>query len=264
MADLHERDVALAGGLAAAVDGLSTRPTVLVATDFDGVLAPLVDDPHAARPQPGTVETLLELATRPGTHVAVVSGRDLATLTRVSTLEGSAVTRIGSHGAESSRARDGSLLGDRQRDLLDAVTGELEEVVRDHPGVRLEHKPAAVALHSRGADRDVVASATAGARRVASRHAEVSVLEGKDVVELSVIRADKGSALAALADELGADAVVYLGDDVTDEHAFEVLGERDVTVKVGDGATAARYRLHTPEEVPAVLEAVLRARTSSP
>ena len=61
------------------------------------------------------------------------------------------------------------------------------------------------------------------------------MLHGKDVVEISVLRASKGEALTALRDELGAPVVLYAGDDVTDEHAFEALGADDVTVKVGHG-----------------------------
>ncbi len=253
-------DAALPDDLLAAVERLRTPGTVLVATDFDGVVAPIVEHPREAHPQPGTVEVLRELASRPGTHVAVVSGRDLDTLTRVSSLDDPAVTRIGSHGAQSSR-REGDGLTAEQHDLLEQVTRELEDVVRDHPGTRLEHKPAATALHTRGSDDDVAEAAARAAEEVAARHEEVSALAGKAVVELAVVRADKGSALRDLADELGADAVVYLGDDVTDEHAFEVLGEDDVTVKVGDGETAARYRLDDAAAVPALLRAVLDARS---
>ena len=87
-----------------ALAAFAELPTVLVATDFDGVLAPFVLDPLDARPQEGTVETLTALAAMPGTHAAIVSGRDLETLTRLSGTEGSAIGRIGGHGAQTSRA----------------------------------------------------------------------------------------------------------------------------------------------------------------
>jgi trehalose 6-phosphate phosphatase len=73
------------------------------------------------------------------------------------------------------------------------------------------------------------------------------------VVEVGVVRADKGTALQALREELGADAVAYFGDDVTDEDAFRALGPDDVTVKVGEGATAARFRVDGPEDAAAAL-----------
>jgi len=73
------------------------------------------------------------------------------------------------------------------------------------------------------------------------------------VVELTVLHASKGEALIALRDEIGAPVVLYAGDDVTDERAFEALGEQDITVKVGPGDTVARYRVQSPEDVVAAL-----------
>ena len=61
----------------------------------------------------------------------------------------------------------------------------------------------------------------------------MNLLRGKKVFELSVVETDKGTAFAELVDEIGATATVFIGDDVTDEHAFEALGPRDLTVKVG-------------------------------
>ena len=70
------------------------------------------------------------------------------------------------------------------------------------------------------------------------------MLKGKSVLELSVSHADKGSAVTALGRHVGAVARVYFGDDVTDEDAFmRMRRPEDVTVKVGTGSTAARYRV---------------------
>src|SRR5689334_24864960 len=95
----------LSAALTATIDEFASAPTVLVASDFDGVLAPLVRDPMASRPLPGTIESLEGLAALPATYAAVVSGRDLSTLTQLTGLADSAVTRIGSHGAETSGGR---------------------------------------------------------------------------------------------------------------------------------------------------------------
>ena len=74
----------------------------------------------------------------------------------------------------------------------------------------------------------------------------VDALHGKDVVEIAVLGVTKGHALVTLRDELGARAVLYAGDDTTDEHAFAVLGADDLTIKVGAGATVARLRSADP------------------
>ena len=250
-------------GLAAALAACAGSTTLLVATDFDGVLAPLVQDPLQSRALPGTVETLEELAALPSTHAAVVSGRDLDTLTSLTGLEASNVTRIGSHGAESSRGEAAAALEDGQSATLDALVAELAPVVAAHPGSGLEHKPSAVVLHTRGMEDGKAAPAEDAALEVASRHTDVHVLHGKHVVEISVVKADKGTALMRLRDAVGADCVVYFGDDVTDEDVFRLLSGPDVGVKVGDGATAATYRVARPEDVASALTDLLAARRAS-
>ena len=250
--------------LASALAELADSPCILVASDFDGVLAPLVLDPSASRALPGTIEALEALATLPDTHAAVVSGRDLDTLTTLTGLDGSEVTRIGSHGAQTSAAPDGRPDGlpDEQAALLAEVTHDLEAVAHEHPGSSIERKPAAAVLHTRRMDDASAArAAEAAALEASTRHTGVHVLHGKHVVEVSVVEADKGTALLALRDAVGASAVAYFGDDVTDEHAFERLGDRDVTVKVGPGETAAQYRVDSPEDVAAALALLVEQRS---
>ncbi len=249
----------LPDALVAALGDVTASEVLLVATDFDGVLAPLVLDPSTSRALPGTIETLEALAELPGTAAAVVSGRDLDTLTQLTGLEGSRVTRIGSHGSQTS-ATGAQDLSAAQRQALAAVSEDLESLLAGHPGAYLEHKPAAVVLHTRRMPSGDSGAAEAAALEATTRHTGVHVLHGKHVVEVSVVRADKGTALVDLRDAVGATAVVYFGDDVTDEHAFERLGETDVTVKVGDGETAARFRVGEPEDVAAALTLLLDRR----
>lgn len=81
------------------------------------------------------------------------------------------------------------------------------------------------------------------------------------VIELAVIETSKGHALDILETQFGSDATVYIGDDVTDEKAFAHLtGEHDISVKVGDGDTAARYRIADTDDVAALLELVVELR----
>ena len=251
--------MSLPNALAAALGEVATAATLLVATDFDGVLAPLVLDPSTSRALPGTIEALQALAALPGTSAAVVSGRDLDTLTQLTGLDGSVVTRIGSHGSQTSAAGTQDL-SPAQREALAAVAEDLEALLEAHPGAYLEHKPTAVVLHTRRMPSGDSAAAEAAALEATTRHTDVHVLHGKHVVEVSVVEADKGTALVDLRDAVGATAVVYFGDDVTDEHAFERLGERDVTVKVGDGETAARFRVGEPDDVAAGVARLLERR----
>ena len=191
--------------LVSAIERLVATPRVLVASDFDGVLAPLVLDPSHSRALPGTIEALEGLAALPDTHAAVVSGRELDILTSLTGLADSAVTRIGTHGAQSSRATTAALTPEQQETLAQ-VTRELEAVCEGRPpGVWVETKPSAVVLHTRRmTDRAAAAEVEAAALEVTTRHTGLHVLHGKQVVEVGVVRADKGTALLALRDEVGA------------------------------------------------------------
>nr|MDQ3383665.1 trehalose-phosphatase [Actinomycetota bacterium] len=102
----------------------AARPRVLIGVDFDGTLAPLVDEPMSARALPGALDLLVELASLPGVSVAVVSGRDLATLDRLTQLVGSVVL-VGSHGAESSRT-GGAELDEEAGRRFAALDGDLQ------------------------------------------------------------------------------------------------------------------------------------------
>jgi trehalose 6-phosphate phosphatase len=255
--------MALSSDLVSALRRLAATPRVLVASDFDGVLAPLVLDPAESRALPGTIEALEALAALPHTHAAVVSGRDLDTLTSLTGLADSAVTRIGTHGAQTSRATTTDLTPE-QEETLERVTRDLEAVAEGRPaGLHMESKPSAVVLHTRRmTDREAADEVEAAALEVTTRHTGLHVLHGKQVVEVGVVPADKGSALVALRDEVGAEAVAYFGDDVTDEDAFRALGPDDVTVKVGEGETAARFRVDSPEDAAEALTRLLALRSS--
>jgi trehalose 6-phosphate phosphatase len=243
-----------------ALDRLAAAPRLLVALDFDGVLAPIVDVPSQARPLPEAASALGVLATLPGTTVALVSGRGLADLAAVSGF-GAPIRLVGSHGGEFD---DGAAaLDDASRERLDRLVAEVTELVGHEPGVRLEHKPAGLAVHVREADPEVaerVLSAVAAGPATASG---VEATPGKAVLDLAVLAVSKGSAIDRLRGQVHADAVLFAGDDVTDETGFARLRAGDVGVKVGDGETAAAHRVADPAAMAGLLKNLLAARVSS-
>lgn len=249
--------------LVAALDDLAAQArggrVVIVASDFDGVLADLVDDPEASRPRPEASRALTALAAT-GSRVvlALVSGRDIVTLARLSSPPPGTVL-IGSHGAEGGViAADGTLaarplvLSAADTERLAQVIAVLEEVAATAPGAWVERKPTSAVLHVRLVEGDRAEHA----RLMALERLRAIGLEamlGKDVVDCNVVATSKGAALTALQAESGAVRVLYLGDDVTDEHAFAALGPDDVTVRVGPGETVARFRVAGTAEAAAVL-----------
>jgi trehalose 6-phosphate phosphatase len=231
-----------------------------VALDFDGTLAPLVDDPSTSAMVDGAEQLLAGLAAA-GVAVALVSGRAMSDLHALAPVPPGAYL-VGSHGAERARVtthgldRDVVELDADQQDALARLGAAAAEIARGREGVWVETKPTAVVVHTRLASDAEASAAEDEALELGERLGE-GVLHGHDVVEISVLHASKGEAIKALRDELGAAVVVFAGDDVTDEHAIEALGSEDVTIKVGRGETRAAFRVADPEALVAALRALL-------
>jgi trehalose 6-phosphate phosphatase len=244
----------LPSDLLRALDGAAATPRLLVASDFDGTLAPIVNKPADARPLPGAADALIALAGQPSTTVALVSGRALSTLRELSSIP-PPVHLVGSHGAEF----DSGFSHDIDRELLERITAELTAIAANRPGVTVEPKPASVALHVRNAGA-ADGRAALDAALAAAQAWDAELTEGKAVLEFAVISTDKGEAIDIIRDRDDATAVVFFGDDVTDEKAFRRMRDGDVGVKVGPGDTLARFRVESPEDVETALTYLLEQR----
>lgn len=234
-------------------------PRLLVASDYDGTVSPIVSDPAAAHPHPAAIAALRELGRLPDTAAALISGRPRAVLAELSGLDG-VVELVGSHGSEFADGFVQEIDADRAS-LLDRVVADLYRAAESEPGATVEVKPAGATLHVRNvADEERGDMLLDIVRMGSARWPGVHPTEGKRVIELSVIDTDKGYAIDALRTRSGADRVIFLGDDVTDEKAFRRLGPDDIGVKVGDGETAANYRVPSVEQVAAALAVLLDRR----
>jgi trehalose 6-phosphate phosphatase len=171
---------------------------------------------------------------------------------------------VGSHGVEwRVDGHDEAALSDEELARVARVGAALDEVGARFPGVVVEHKPAGHGIHTRRVSAEVAAEANAAASE-AAHAADPEVLErgGKDIVEFAVRHVTKGDALDRLRELRGADAVLFAGDDVTDEDAFRVLREGDVGVKVGEGDTLAGHRVTDPAALTDVLKQLARLRAT--
>lgn len=244
-------DTALAGLAATVRDGAH----LLVALDFDGVMAPLVDVPSRSRATPAGAAAMRRLGGAPRVHLALVSGRGLADLAAVAQVP-DGTRLVGSHGAEvgtweGGLRRDEHVLDDAQAALLADLSDRLGDLV-DGTGARLEVKPTTAVLHTRGVDAATTARLTDAALALGEREG-VDAMRGRDIVELSVLHVTKGDALRELRAQVDAARVLFAGDDVTDERAMAVLEPQDVGIRVGDGASVAPFRVADPEAMATVL-----------
>ena len=197
----------------------------LIAADFDGTLAPIVDDPQESRPAAGAIDVLIDLAGE-GAHVGVVTGRDAATVVRLGGL--AAVPRLvveGLYGLE--QWRDGELRTPDTPAVMAELRARLPDLLASHAaddGVWIEDKRLSLVLHTRPAVDPAAAQdrLRPPAEDLAARLG-VEVHSGRNVLEFRLPGFDKGAALRRLVEDAQPSAVLYAGDDVGDLPAFAVI-----------------------------------------
>jgi len=185
--------------------------------DLDGVLAPIAALPGDVGPDPARHAVLRRLIAATGGRVAVVSGRGLPDIDRI--LEG-IVTAVGAvHGLVRRRA-DGTVTSPAPAPGMEEAAGALSLFAEGRPGLLVEPKGLAVALHFRGAP-DLSGACHELADRLAAR-LDLQIQQGDHVVELRGPGPDKGAALRAFMEEapFHGYAPLFVGDDLTDEAGF--------------------------------------------
>lgn len=195
----------------------------VVALDFDGTLAPIVDDPEAARAHPGAVPALRRLAPEVDA-IVVITGRPAATAVEygaLGELPGN-VCVLGHYGWERWQA--GEITVPHPPASLREVRAALPELARAEPGTWIEEKHLAVAVHTRRcADPE---GAFARLREPVGELAQRSGLAlepGRMVLEVRPPGMDKGAALLSFVAERDARAVLFAGDDLGDVPAFDAV-----------------------------------------
>ncbi|WP_133000605.1 trehalose-phosphatase [Luteimonas arsenica] len=224
--------------------------------DVDGTLLDFAPAPDEVSVPPYLREALAALHRRLEGAVALVSGRSLATLDNL--LAPPQLPASGLHGLERRHGRRGHR-APRTPEALARVRAEAERVAARHPGVIVEDKGAALALHWRAAplaSGDLQAFAHAALPRLPGYRLQ----PGNDVLELRPAahkggRADKGAAILAFMDEppFAGRRPVFAGDDITDEAGFAAVNARaGVSVLVGrPRESAAHFALAGPADVHA-------------
>jgi trehalose 6-phosphate phosphatase len=241
--------------LVGALHELARVKRLLVALDFDGTLAPEVDDPEKARAIPEARAAVLRLLALPNTRVAMVSGRALASLEAVTDLPDETLL-VGSHGIEIrlDSPDDRFVLDPDEQRRVEALHEVLGEVADSFDEVWLEKKPAGFAMHTRLAtEHNSRVAHLVALSEARAEDDDLKIREGKNVLEFSIRQTTKGEAVEHLRSYTNADAVFFAGDDVTDEDAFAALQVDDFGLKSGEGETLAAYRVVGPQQVAQVL-----------
>lgn len=236
---------------------MASRP--LLAFDFDGTLAPIVARPDDAQVPLSLRLRLSQLAEALPT--AVVTGRSVADVRQRLGFEPHCV--IGNHGAEPPADWLVDHASESWHASLDAARALLREhqSALDHAGVQLEDKGQSLALHHRLAPDQAGALSLIQALTLALP-AGLRTFGGKCVVNIVSANApDKGDAVNHLAQLLGCQHGVFIGDDVNDEPVFQKVPASWLTVRIGrdDAMSSARFFLDSHVEMAPMLQELLNA-----
>ena len=229
--------------------------------DFDGTLADIAAHPQAVTVHADIPPRLAALAAALDGALAIITGRPIAEIDHF--LAPLRLPAAGVHGAER-RAADG-----RWHHLpaprLDEVLPALRAFVAAHPGLLLEEKSSAIALHYRQApllEAQCLAAMTGALQQLP----DMALMRGKQVLEMKPRAAGKGAAVRAFLEEAPFQGrrPWFFGDDVTDEAAFEAVQDLGgIAVKIGAGSTCAHHRLDDPAALQAWLQRALAALVPS-
>lgn len=212
--------------------------------DLDGTLVGIAPTPDAVRPASHLLELLDSASRHVGSALAIVSGRPIRQID--SMLAPLALPAAGLHGLER-RSAGGAYTPPPALPRFNELRAALGRFAADRPGLLLEDKGAALALHYRARPELEAEAVAAVEAALGGLRGGIAVQHGKAVIELRPEGADKGAAVAAFMSEppFAGRRPVFTGDDITDEAAFRAVRQRGgVAVRVGrEGATAAEWRL---------------------
>jgi trehalose 6-phosphate synthase/phosphatase len=230
----------------------------LILLDYDGTLVPFSGWPRKAVPGGQTIPLIEGLAKDERNEVVIVSGRDRDTLEEwLGALD---IGLVAEHGVWiKERGGDWRMPASLKDDWKSQVRPLLELYVDRTPGSFVEEKGYSLSWHYRKADpgwgslrarelRDDLADLTA--------NLAIGVLEGSMVIEVKDVTVNKGRAISGWLERGGYDFIFAAGDDWTDEDMFSALPESAYTIKVGRGASKARFNLDSYSDVRGLIKKI--------
>ncbi|WP_026380007.1 trehalose-phosphatase [Afifella pfennigii] len=217
--------------------------------DFDGTLVGFADDPEGIELEPGTLQRLKALQTSQGGALALISGRALASIDRF--LAPFTFPAAGVHGQELRFHPGESVEAAPPPAAIEVARERLGLEIGAHDPLRLEDKGAALVIHYRTAPHEEERALELAEAAIAGLDG-LRLVKGHAIAEIRPQNVHKGKAIERLMarSPFAERAPVFVGDDTTDEDGFRFVASRGgFGVKVGEGETAASYRL---ADVPAV------------
>lgn len=225
-------------------------------TDFDGTLVEIAAHPDAVAVASGLAGWLHQIEQKLGGALAIVTGRRLASVDAL--LHPWRYTGAGAHGAEMRLHPDAPLMPVAEP-LPDTLMLSITDAIKTWPGVWLENKTYALAVHYRD-NPAAEATCRKAVQQALSTETQLQILPGHAVVEVRRRGVSKGVATRFLLQQphFASRIPVFSGDDLADEEGFAaVQAAGGYGIKIGRGTTVARYRLDSVAQMHAWLRASL-------
>jgi trehalose 6-phosphate phosphatase len=246
------------------VQTVALAPESALLLDYDGTLAPFHVKRDQAFPYPGVALLLQEIVRDSRTRVVVVTGRDVNDLLPLLNIHPRPEI-WGSHGLQRLRPNGIPEMPKLDSETLNGLSDAERWLSYKQLRHRAEFKPGGIAIHWRGLSAvdaaDLRARVLLGWRPIVAQ-SSLGLLEFDGGIEIRARQANKGDAVRVFLSEISPDTpVAYLGDDNTDEFAFQAIGDRGISilVRADRRESAAQLWLRPPEDVIEFLGMWLRS-----
>lgn len=236
---------------------IQKAPVKILMLDFDGTLAPIAATPQAATLPEETKDLLNKLSRKKGFYLTIISGRSLLDLKKKVSLEN--IIYSGNHGLEGEILKEKYCCPIPAKMLLAlrTIKQQLNQIAERFCGILVEDKGSVLSFHYRLAGKQIP-KVKSEFKKVVKPYIQnnlVSVLSGKMVFGIRPkVNWDKGNFAQLVIDKIQrktkiAPAILFIGDDTTDEDIFQKL-EEGITIKVNkDKQSKARYKLKDTKDV---------------
>lgn len=231
-----------------------TAKNKLILLDYDGTLVPYIETPKKAIPDEDLLKILDDLSGKHGSSCVIVSGRDHENLQKW--FNDSSVEIIAEYGSWFREENKWTQTCELPDDWKEEILSRMQEFVDKTPGSFIEEKSHSLGWHYRKSDpwlANLRVQEFINAMIYPCTKLNVEIIEGNKVIEIRISGVSKDSAIEKWLQKEDWDFIMAIGDDQTDEDMFKLLPDTAYSIKVGYGATHARYNLCSSQDVRKML-----------
>jgi trehalose 6-phosphate synthase/phosphatase len=230
----------------------------IIFLDYDGTLVDFKPNVDQASPDEELYNILTQLSSDPNNHLVIISGRKHENLG--DWFGDKNIYLVAEHGAWfKQQGMEWHKINGLSTSWKKDIQSILEKYVDRTPGSFIEEKTYSLAWHYRKAQRglgELRANELMNTLRFLANDKGLQLLPGDKVLEIKNMEINKGKAALSLVEQSDYDFIMALGDDFTDEDLFKSLPDSSVSIKIGTGASAAKFYLRNPQEVRGLLTAL--------